>query len=143
MSIYTKYGANRLTEQLNKDGIRNAATRGNRNQGAYTRTLADPKSGGVHMLMTTDIVARGLSIEESPHMINYKLPNVLENYAHRIGRTSRAATTGEVLSLVCADEHKLLRDAECLPKRKIPHIVVVGYEPDPSIKAEPIQNSRQ
>ena len=94
------------------------------------------------MLVATDIAARGLDIEELPHVVNYELPNVPEDYVHRIGRTGRAAATGEALSLVCVDEHKLLRDIERLLK-KIPRIAVAGYEPDPSIKAEPIQNGRQ
>lgn len=93
--------------------------------------------------MATDIAARGLDIEELPHVVNYELPNVPEDYVHRIGRTGRAAATGEALSLVCVDEHKLLRDIERLLKKEIPRIAIAGYEPDPSIKAEPIQNGRQ
>ena len=95
------------------------------------------------MLVATDIAARGLDIEELPHVVNYELPNVPEDYVHRIGRTGRAAATGEALSLVCVDEHKLLRDIEKLLKKEIPRITTPGYEPDPSIKAEPIQNGRQ
>ena len=95
------------------------------------------------MLVATDIAARGLDIEELPHVVNYELPNVPEDYVHRIGRTGRAAATGEALSLVCVDEHKLLRDIEKLLKKEIPRIATPGYEPDPSIKAEPIQNGRQ
>ena len=137
----TKHGANHLAEQLNKDGIRSAAIHGNKS-GARTRALADFKSGGIRVLVATDIAARGLDIEELPHVVNYELPNVPEDYVHRIGRTGRAAATGEALSLVCVDEHKLLRDIERLLK-KIPRIAIAGYEPDPSIKAEPIQNGRQ
>lgn len=92
--------------------------------------------------MATDIAARGLDIEELPHVVNYELPNVPEDYVHRIGRTGRAAATGEALSLVCVDEHKLLRDIEKLLKRD-PANCDASYEPDPSIKAEPIQNGRQ
>ncbi|VDZ69013.1 ATP-dependent RNA helicase RhlE (plasmid) [Klebsiella aerogenes] len=139
----TKHGANHLAEQLNKDGIRSAAIHGNKSQGARTRALADFKSGGIRVLVATDIAARGLDIEELPHVVNYELPNVPEDYVHRIGRTGRAAATGEALSLVCVDEHKLLRDIERLLKKEIPRIAVAGYEPDPSIKAEPIQNGRQ
>jgi ATP-dependent RNA helicase RhlE len=95
------------------------------------------------VLVATDIAARGLDIEELPHVVNYELPNVPEDYVHRIGRTGRAAATGEALSLVCVDEHKLLRDIERLLKKEIPRIAIAGYEPDPSIKAEPIQNGRQ
>lgn len=139
----TKHGANHLAEQLNKDGIRSAAIHGNKSQGARTRALADFKSGDIRVLVATDIAARGLDIEELPHVVNYELPNVPEDYVHRIGRTGRAAATGEALSLVCVDEHKLLRDIEKLLKKEIPRIATPGYEPDPSIKAEPIQNGRQ
>ncbi|WLI78408.1 ATP-dependent RNA helicase RhlE [Kosakonia sp. H02] len=138
----TKHGANHLAEQLNKDGITSAAIHGNKSQGARTRALADFKSGGIRVLVATDIAARGLDIEELPHVVNYELPNVPEDYVHRIGRTGRAAATGEALSLVCVDEHKLLRDIERLLKKEIPRIAIEGYEPDPSIKAEPIQNGR-
>ncbi|UMX57218.1 hypothetical protein MJ524_09585 [Escherichia coli] len=99
--------------------------------------------GDIRVLVATDIAARGLDIEELPHVVNYELPNVPEDYVHRIGRTGRAAATGEALSLVCVDEHKLLRDIEKLLKKEIPRIAIPGYEPDPSIKAEPIQNGRQ
>ncbi len=139
----TKHGANHLAEQLNKDGIRSAAIHGNKSQGARTRALADFKSGDIRVLVATDIAARGLDIEELPHVVNYELPNVPEDYVHRIGRTGRAAATGEALSLVCVDEHKLLRDIERLLKKEIPRIALPGYEPDPSIKADPIQNGRQ
>ncbi|AZI88347.1 ATP-dependent RNA helicase RhlE [Kosakonia sp. CCTCC M2018092] len=138
----TKHGANHLAEQLNKDGITSAAIHGNKSQGARTRALADFKSGSIRVLVATDIAARGLDIEELPHVVNYELPNVPEDYVHRIGRTGRAAATGEALSLVCVDEHKLLRDIERLLKKEIPRVAVAGYEPDPSIKAEPIQNGR-
>jgi ATP-dependent RNA helicase RhlE len=139
----TKHGANHLAEQLNKDGITAAAIHGNKSQGARTRALADFKSGGIRVLVATDIAARGLDIEELPHVVNYELPNVAEDYVHRIGRTGRAAATGAALSLVCVDEHKLLRDIERLLKREIPRIELPGFEVDPSIKAEPIQNGRQ
>jgi ATP-dependent RNA helicase RhlE len=114
----TKHGANHLAEQLNKDGIRSAAIHGNKSQGARTRALADFKSGDIRVLVATDIAARGLDIEELPHVVNYELPNVPEDYVHRIGRTGRAAATGEALSLVCVDEHKLLRDIERLLKKR-------------------------
>ncbi len=139
----TKHGANHLAEQLNKDGITAAAIHGNKSQGARTRALADFKSGSIRVLVATDIAARGLDIEELPHVVNYELPNVAEDYVHRIGRTGRAAATGAALSLVCVDEHKLLRDIERLLKREIPRIALPGFEPDPSIKAEPIVNGRQ
>ncbi|MBB1200037.1 ATP-dependent RNA helicase RhlE [Enterobacteriaceae bacterium 89] len=139
----TKHGANHLAEQLNKDGIRSAAIHGNKSQGARTRALADFKSGDLRVLVATDIAARGIDIEELPHVVNYELPNVPEDYVHRIGRTGRAAATGEALSLVCVDEHKLLRDIERLLKKEIPRIALEGYDVDPSIQAEPIQNGRQ
>ncbi|ADW74675.1 MULTISPECIES: ATP-dependent RNA helicase RhlE [Rahnella] len=139
----TKHGANHLAEQLNKDGITAAAIHGNKSQGARTRALADFKAGSVRVLVATDIAARGLDIDMLPHVVNYELPNVPEDYVHRIGRTGRAEATGEAISLVCVDEHKLLRDIERLLKREIPRIALEGYEPDPSIKAEPIINGRQ
>ncbi|EKM5063077.1 ATP-dependent RNA helicase RhlE [Cronobacter turicensis] len=139
----TKHGANHLAEQLNKDGITAAAIHGNKSQGARTRALADFKTGGIRVLVATDIAARGLDIEELPHVVNYELPNVPEDYVHRIGRTGRAAATGEALSLVCVDEHKLLRDIERVLQREIPRMAIAGYEPDPSIPAEPIVNGRQ
>jgi ATP-dependent RNA helicase RhlE len=139
----TKHGANHLAEQLNKDGIRSAAIHGNKSQGARTRALAEFKSGDIRVLVATDIAARGLDIEELPHVVNYELPNVPEDYVHRIGRTGRAAATGEALSLVCVDEHKLLRDIERLLKKRDPAYRPEGYDVDPSIKAEPIQNGRQ
>ncbi|MBP2170447.1 ATP-dependent RNA helicase RhlE [Erwinia toletana] len=138
----TKHGANHLAEQLNKDGITAAAIHGNKSQGARTRALSDFKDGGIRVLVATDIAARGLDIEELPHVVNYELPNVPEDYVHRIGRTGRAAATGAALSLVCVDEHKLLRDIERVLKREVPRSAIEGYEPDPNIKAEPIQNGR-
>lgn len=139
----TKHGANHLAEQLNKDGISAMAIHGNKSQGARTRALSEFKSGEIRVLVATDIAARGLDIEALPHVVNFELPNVAEDYVHRIGRTGRAAAKGEALSLVCVDEHKLLRDIERLLKRDIPRIAIDGYEPDPTIKAEPIQNGRQ
>ncbi|QTL38828.1 ATP-dependent RNA helicase RhlE [Xenorhabdus budapestensis] len=138
----TKHGANRLAEQLNKDGVTAAAIHGNKSQGARTRALADFKTGQIRALVATDIAARGLDIDQLPHVVNYELPNVAEDYVHRIGRTGRAEATGQAISLVCVDEHKLLKDIERLLKREIPRIALPGYEPDPSIKAEPIQNGR-
>ncbi len=138
----TKHGSNRLAEQLNKDGITAAAIHGNKSQGARTRALADFKTGNVRVLVATDIAARGLDIDQLPHVVNFELPNVAEDYVHRIGRTGRAGREGEAMSLVCVDELKLLRDIEKLIKREIPKTVIEGYQPDPSIKAEPIQNGR-
>lgn len=139
----TKHGANHLSEQLNKDGITAAAIHGNKSQGARTRALSDFKEGKIRVLVATDIAARGLDIEQLPYVVNYELPNVAEDYVHRIGRTGRAECNGEAISLVCVDEHGLLKDIEKLLKRDIPRIAIAGYEPDPRIKAEPIRNGRQ
>ena len=136
----TKHGANRLSEQLNTDGITSAAIHGNKSQGARTKALADFKAGKIRVLVATDIAARGLDISQLPHVVNYELPNVAEDYVHRIGRTGRAGHEGEAMSLVCVDELKLLRDIEKLIARDIPKTIIEGYLPDPSIKAEPIQN---
>ncbi len=138
----TKHGANRLAEQLNTDGISSAAIHGNKSQGARTRALADFKAGQVRVLVATDIAARGIDINQLPHVVNYELPNVAEDYVHRIGRTGRAGNEGEAMSLVCVDELTLLKDIERLIKRKIPQVMFEGYEPDPSIKAEPINKGR-
>ena len=138
----TKHGANRLAQQLERDGLSAAAIHGNKSQGARTRALAGFKNGEVRVLVATDIAARGLDIDQLPHVVNYELPNVPEDYVHRIGRTGRAGSDGEAISLVCVDEHKLLLDIERLLKRKIPSQVLDGYEPDPTIPAEPIQQGR-
>ncbi len=138
----TKHGANRLAQQLNKDGLTATAIHGNKSQGARTRALAGFKSGEMRVLVATDIAARGLDIDQLPHVVNFELPNVPEDYVHRIGRTGRAGNEGEAVSLVCVDELKLLRDIERLLKREIPKVTLDGYQPDPSIKAEPIQNGR-
>ncbi len=138
----TKHGANRLAKQLEHDGLRAAAIHGNKSQGARTRALADFKKGDVRVLVATDIAARGLDIDQLPHVVNFELPNVPEDYVHRIGRTGRAGNEGEAVSLVCVDELKLLKDIERLLKRKIPQEIIPGYEVDPTIKAEPIQNGR-
>ena len=138
----TKHGANRLAEQLGKDGITAAAIHGNKSQGARTKALADFKSGKVRVLVATDIAARGLDINQLPHVVNFELPNVAEDYVHRIGRTGRAGNEGEAMSLVCVDELKLLKDIERLIKSDIPKTAIEGYEVDPTIKPEPIQNGR-
>lgn len=138
----TKHGANRLAEQLNKDGITSAAIHGNKSQGARTRALSDFKTGKVRVLVATDIAARGIDIDQLPHVVNYELPNVAEDYIHRIGRTGRAGNEGEAMSLVCVDELQLLKDIEKLIKSNIPKDVIEGYDPDPSIKAQPINKGR-
>lgn len=134
----TKHGADRLVRQLSKDGLSAAAIHGNKSQGARTRALAGFKSGDFRVLVATDIAARGLDIDQLPHVVNFELPNVAEDYVHRIGRTGRAGNEGAAVSLVCVDEHKLLRDIERLLKRQIPKVTLDGYEPDPSIPASPI-----
>ncbi len=139
----TKHGANRLAEQLGKDGIPSTAIHGNKSQAQRTRALADFKRGKVKVLVATDIAARGLDIDQLPHVVNYELPQVPEDYVHRIGRTGRAGNEGEAISLVCIDERRLLGDIERLLKRKIPQEVVPDFEPDPAIRAEPIPNGRR
>jgi ATP-dependent RNA helicase RhlE len=138
----TKHGANRLSEQLARDGIKSTAIHGNKSQGARTRALAEFKAGKVRVLVATDIAARGLDIDKLPHVVNYELPNVPEDYVHRIGRTARAGQEGNAISLVCVDELKLLRDIESLLKTKLDQEIIPGYEVDPRIKAEPIKNGR-
>ncbi len=125
----TKHGANRLAEQLGKHGITALAIHGNKSQGARTRALAEFKSAKLQVLVATDIAARGLDIEQLPHVVNFDLPNVPEDYVHRIGRTGRAGATGEAISLVSADENAYLRDIERLIKRSIPRAIVAGFEP--------------
>ena len=136
----TKHGANKLAEQLDKDGIKSAAIHGNKSQGARTRALADFKAGAVRVLVATDIAARGIDIDKLPHVVNFELPNVPEDYVHRIGRTARAGQEGNAVSLVCVDELKLLRDIERLLGTDIEKVNLPGYDVDPSIKAEPIRN---
>jgi ATP-dependent RNA helicase RhlE len=138
----TKHGANRLSQQLVQDGISATAIHGNKSQGARTKALADFKKGSVRVLVATDIAARGLDIDHLPYVVNFELPNVSEDYVHRIGRTGRAGNGGEAVSLVCVDENKLLQDIEKLLKRKITTASIQGYEPDPSIAAEPIKNGQ-
>jgi ATP-dependent RNA helicase RhlE len=136
----TKHGANRLAAQLIDDGITAAAIHGNKSQSARTKALADFKQGLVRVLVATDIAARGLDIDQLPFVVNYELPNVPEDYVHRIGRTGRAGNEGEAASLVCIDEHKLLKDIERLLKQSLKQVMIPGFEPNPSIKAEPIPN---
>ncbi|GAA4401736.1 DEAD/DEAH box helicase [Quisquiliibacterium transsilvanicum] len=138
----TKHGANRLAELLNKDGISALAIHGNKSQGARTRALAEFKDASLQVLVATDIAARGIDINELPHVVNFELPNVAEDYVHRIGRTGRAGLSGEALSLVCVDEHKFLMDIERMLKRQLPRIEVPGFEPDLSVKPVPIPMGR-
>ncbi len=138
----TKHGANRLSKQLETDGITSVAIHGNKSQGARTKALADFKQGQVRVLVATDIAARGLDIDQLPYVVNFDLPNVPEDYVHRIGRTGRAGNEGKAVSLVCIDEHKLLYDIERLLKCELPKVIIADFKPDPTIKAEPIINGR-
>ncbi|MCS0612839.1 DEAD/DEAH box helicase [Massilia kyonggiensis] len=135
----TKHGANKLVEQLGKDGIGAMAIHGNKSQSARTKALAEFKDGSLTALVATDIAARGIDIDQLPHVVNYDLPNVPEDYVHRIGRTGRAGATGEAVSLVCVDEHQMLKDIEKLIKQTLPRHVIPGFEPDPTAKPQPIQ----
>ncbi len=141
--IRTKHGANKLTEQLQDDGISAAAIHGNKSQGARTKALEDFKRGAIRALVATDIAARGIDIDQLPHVVNYELPNVPEDYVHRIGRTGRADAEGMAVSLVCIDEDKFLRDIEKLIKRNIDKETITGFEPDPNAKPEPIVLGRR
>ena len=135
----TKHGANKLVEQLAKQDIAAMAIHGNKSQAARTRALSEFKDGKILALIATDIAARGIDIDQLPHVVNYDLPNVAEDYVHRIGRTGRAGATGEAVSLVCVDEKGLLYDIERFIKREIDVEVIEGFEPDPNAKAQPIQ----
>ncbi|WP_108446530.1 DEAD/DEAH box helicase [Halomonas denitrificans] len=138
----TKHGANRLAEQLSKQDIPAMAIHGNKSQSARTKALAAFKTGDLQVLVATDIAARGLDIEELPHVVNFELPNVAEDYVHRIGRTGRAGSEGKAVSLVCVDEHGLLKGIERLIKRDLEKRIEPGFEPDPNAKPEPIENGR-
>ncbi|MGD1860140.1 MAG: DEAD/DEAH box helicase [Leptolyngbyaceae cyanobacterium] len=139
----TKHGANRLAEQLNSDGLKSDTIHGNKSQGARARALESFKRGKVRVLVATDVAARGLDIDELPHVVNFDLPNVAEDYVHRIGRTGRAGNEGDAVSLVCVDEHYLLNNIERLLKRNIPSAVIPGYEPDPTIEPQPIPGAKR
>ncbi|WP_373182890.1 DEAD/DEAH box helicase [Halomonas campaniensis] len=138
----TKHGANRLAEQLSKQDIPAMAIHGNKSQSARTKALAAFKTGDLQVLVATDIAARGLDISELPHVVNFELPNVAEDYVHRIGRTGRAGSEGQAVSLVCVDEHGLLKGIERLIKRDLEKRIEPGFEPDPNAKPEPIENGR-
>jgi ATP-dependent RNA helicase RhlE len=125
----TKHGANRLTRFLEAEGIKAAAIHGNKSQGARTRALAEFKDGSIRILVATDIAARGLDIEQLPQVVNFDLPNVAEDYVHRIGRTGRAGATGQAISLVCADEFDDLSGIERLIKQIIPRKDIDGFKP--------------
>jgi len=138
----TKHHANKVSEYLQKIGISSAAIHGNKSQSARTKALSDFKNGSIKVLAATDIAARGLDIDQLPHVVNIELPNIAEDYVHRIGRTGRAGNAGEAISLVCVDEHDYLRGIEKLINKKFEREIIEGFEPDPNIKAEPIQQGR-
>jgi ATP-dependent RNA helicase RhlE len=125
----TKHGANRLAQQLERDGIVSDAIHGNKSQGARTRALKRFKNNELQVLVATDIAARGLDIEELPHVVNYDLPHVAEDYVHRIGRTGRAGASGQAVSLISSEERSLLSAVERLINRRIEQTVVAGFEP--------------
>lgn len=125
----TKHGANRLAKQLENRGIKATAIHGNKSQGARTRALAEFKAGDVQVLVATDIAARGIDIDQLPHVVNFDLPHVAEDYVHRIGRTGRAGASGEAISLVCADEFKELAAIERLTRQVITRKTIEGFEP--------------
>ena len=134
----TKHGANRLCDQLDKDGITSAAIHGNKSQNSRIKALEGFKKGDVRVLVATDIAARGIDIDQLPHVVNFELPNISEDYVHRIGRTGRAGNEGEAISLVCVDEDEFLKNIEKLIKKDIQKVWVKGFKPDPTIKAEAI-----
>jgi ATP-dependent RNA helicase RhlE len=138
----TKHGANRLAEQLERDGIEAAAIHGNKSQGARTRALSRFKDNSLRVLVATDIAARGLDIEALPHVVNFDLPNVPEDYVHRIGRTGRAGAEGEAISLLAAEDRPLLSAIEKLMGRRIEQRVIAGFEPGqgPVAPAMPAQS---
>ena len=138
----TKHGANKLCEKMIKAGISAAAIHGNKSQGARTKALAGFKKGSVRVLVATDIAARGLDIPLLPHVINFELPNISEDYVHRIGRTGRAGASGEAISLVSADETTYLRDIQKLIDMKIPMEIIEGFEPDPNASTQPIKQGQ-
>ena len=135
----TKHGANRLTKKMISAGITAAAIHGNKSQGARTKALAGFKRGTVRVLVATDIAARGLDIPLLPHVINFEIPNISEDYVHRIGRTGRAGASGQAISLVSADEITYLRGIEKLINMKIDVEIIEGFEPDPNASTEPIK----
>jgi ATP-dependent RNA helicase RhlE len=139
----TKFGANNVAEFLTKNGISAMALHGNKSQAARTQALAGFKSGEIRALVATDIAARGIDIDDLPHVVNYEIPNVSEDYVHRIGRTGRAGASGEAVSLVCMDEEGFMRDIERFTKQNIEIRIVEGFGPEPGEKAEPIAMGRQ
>jgi ATP-dependent RNA helicase RhlE len=139
----TKFGANNVAEFLEKNGITAMALHGNKSQAARTQALAGFKSGDVRALVATDIAARGIDIDDLPHVVNYEIPNVSEDYVHRIGRTGRAGADGAAVNLVCLDEEGFMQDIERFTKQNIEVKIVEGFGPEAGEKAEPIAMGRQ
>jgi len=139
----TKFGANNVAEYLNKHGVTAMALHGNKSQTARTQALAGFKSGDIRALVATDIAARGIDIDDLPHVVNYEIPNVPEDYVHRIGRTGRAGAEGAAVSFVCLDEEGFMQEIERFTKQRIPVQVVEGFSPEPGERAEPIAMGRQ
>ena len=139
----TKHGANRLAEQLARDGIAATAIHGNKSQGQRVKALNDFKAGRATILVATEVASRGLDIDALPHVVNFELPMVAEDYVHRIGRTGRAGSTGDAISLVCVDEWPLLGEIQALLRRPIPTETIAGFEPDRSIRPEPSRQRSQ
>ncbi|MDH5708913.1 MAG: DEAD/DEAH box helicase, partial [Hylemonella sp.] len=139
----TKFGANNVAEYLNKNGITAMALHGNKSQGARTQALAGFKSGEIRALVATDIAARGIDIDDLPHVVNYEIPNISEDYVHRIGRTGRAGKEGQAVNLVSLDEEGFMADIERFTKQQIPVQIVEGFGPESGERAEPIAMGRQ
>lgn len=143
----TKHGADRLVKQLGREGISATSIHGNKSQAARTRALADFKRGAVKLLIATDIAARGLDIKEMPYVVNYDIPQVPEDYVHRIGRTGRAGSTGFAITLVCTDEGQQLSDIEAVLRHQIPIEVIAGFKeeryPQPQVNGRPTSQARK
>ena len=139
----TKFGANNVADFLTKNGIKSMALHGNKSQSARTQALAEFKKGELRALVATDIAARGIDIDDLPHVVNYEIPNVAEDYVHRIGRTGRAGASGEAVSLVCMDEEGFMQEIERFTKQEIQVHAIEGFGPEPGEKAEPIAMGRQ
>lgn len=139
----TKFGANNVAEHLTKNGIEALALHGNKSQTARTQALQGFKDGTIRVLVATDIAARGIDIDELPHVVNYEIPNVSEDYVHRIGRTGRAGNSGEAVSLVCLDEEGFMQDIERFTRQNIEVVKVPGFEAEADERAEPLAMGRQ
>jgi len=137
----TKHGANKLVKKMISAGIKAAAIHGNKSQGARTKALKGFKDGSISVLVATDIAARGLDIPLLPHVVNFEIPNISEDYVHRIGRTGRAGAKGQAISLVSADETSYLKNIEKLIGQKLPVEIIEGFEPDPNASTEPIKQT--